>query len=384
MGASTSAEWHGNDVDVATIEKQLSDLWGQVTRADPHMAAVRTSIFNLIVYTKNDEQAARICDNLNQLAKRRPSRAIVIVADRSSERSSVDAHAALECRDQSARGFPLCAEQVVVTAHGRTADHLASIVVPLLMPELPTYLYWPGQPPFGHRSLHRLLAVADQFIVDSAEFSSPGDGLANLARLCSGRQGVHDFHWSRLTPWRDVIAQFFDGPTWLPYAWSIRSIRVEFGAGGDAAPATAGLLLLLGWMASHLGWEPETTLDGLITQSTTVSGLAGERVIPIDIRFRESAPESAAGRVLGIEMVAQPKGEPPARFTVQRGEDLQHARICMEVHGGCEITRVVPLALKNDVELLTDELELAGHDRLYEIVVETASRVAGREVWVPA
>jgi hypothetical protein len=110
--------------------------------------------------------------------------------------------------------------------------------------------------------------------------------------------------------------------------------------------------------------------------------LHGERLIPIEIHLRESVPE-AAGRLLGLEMVSQPKGEPPARFVVQRSEDLQHAEIHMQIHGGCQIARVVPLAVKSDVELLADELELAGHDRLYEIVVDMASRLAGREVWVP-
>jgi glucose-6-phosphate dehydrogenase assembly protein OpcA len=278
---------------------------------------------------------------------------------------------------------PLCYEEIVVTGHGRVADHLGSVVRPLLLPELRTYLWWPGQPPFGHRMFHNLLRMADQLVVDSAQFSLPGDGLANLARLTRAQQGVNDFNWGRLTSWREIAAQFFDGPTWLPYVHDIRSITLDFGSGGqDHRRATAGTLLLLGWVATQLGWEPETTLDGMAEDNLTISALQGDRLIEIRLQFHDRGPK-AAGRLVGVEIVSQPRNLPPARFLVERLEDLDHAHVTMKIHEGQEIRRVVPLNLKSDADLLTDELELAGHDVLYESVVDMASRMAGREIWVP-
>jgi hypothetical protein len=55
----------------------------------------------------------------------------------------------------------------------------------------------------------------------------------------------------------------------------------------------------------------------------------------------------------------------------------------MRVGDESEITRVVALDIKDDPILLADELAAAGHDRLFERVVEMAARIAGREVWVP-
>jgi glucose-6-phosphate dehydrogenase assembly protein OpcA len=258
------------------------------------------------------------------------------------------------------------------------------VVVPLLMPELKTYLWWPGQPPFGHRIFHRLLNVADQLVLDSAQFTSPGDGFANLTQICLGRQGVKDLNWGRLTPWREIVAQFFDGQNWLPYASGIRSVRVEFGAGGSDFPrVTAGTLLLVGWVASYLGWEPETTLDGLAQRDVTLAVLQGERIIPIEIQFRDHGPDARC-RLMALELVSQPKGLPPARFSVERLEDMGNARVSMQVHEGTEICRVVTLDLRDDVELLADELDAARHDQLYDQVVHMASRMAGREIWIPA
>jgi hypothetical protein len=61
----------------------------------------------------------------------------------------------------------------------------------------------------------------------------------------------------------------------------------------------------------------------------------------------------------------------------------QHAEVTVAVHDANEITRTVPLEVLSDAELLGGELDLGGHDPLYDHVVDIASRMAGREVWVP-
>jgi glucose-6-phosphate dehydrogenase assembly protein OpcA len=377
------ASWDGADVDVTGVEKKLSELWAEVTQDGELSSAVRTTVFNLVVHTSDEETANRVASDLGQLAERQPSRSIIIIADRLCTRSCVDAHLTVHCNGASDDALPLCHEHLVVAARGRAADHLDSVVIPLLVPELPTYLWWPGQPPFGHRVFHRLLGVADQLVVDSSEFLSPGDGLAELARLTSVRQGINDFNWGRLTPWRDIIAQFFDGQTWAPYANGIRSIRLEFGSGGDDfRRATSGTLLLLGWIGCRLGWKPETTLDTVVSREVTLSCIQGGRLIPIDIQFRDYGAQSV-GRLMRVELVSQPRGEQPARFSVERTHDLDHVHVNMEIHGGTKIVRVVPLSRQDDMELLAAELDLSGHDRLYEQVVDMASQMAGREVLVP-
>lgn len=383
MASSIALDWRGTNVDVTTIERQLSHLWVQLGHKLSDQLPVRTSIFNLVVFTASEDSARDICDRLDQLPRRQPSRVIILASDRSPHEPSVDGAVSVVCQTPAGRRWTRCYERLIVTARGRAAAHPGSVVIPLLIPEIPTYLWWPGQPLFGHGMFHRLLSVAEQLVVDSAQFQSPGDGLADLARVCSGAQGVHDFHWARLTPWREIIAQFFDGPEWLPYAHGIQSLEMKFGSGGNAASATAGALLLVGWLASHLGWKAETPLDRVPARDVTMGVFQKERLIPISLAFKDLGAK-AAGRLMGLEMVSQPPSLPVAQFAVNRSEDMERARVTVEIHEGAKINRVVPLDLKGDVELLADELELAGHDKLYALVVGMASRMAGREVWVPA
>ncbi|MGI8967807.1 MAG: glucose-6-phosphate dehydrogenase assembly protein OpcA [Chloroflexota bacterium] len=375
-----SLSWHGSDVDVSTLDRKLSGLWKEMAARHQHVHPVRTQIFNLVVYTADRAEADRIVDRLNALKQAHPSRTVILVADRFQSCSAIDADVTV--------GFglgehhaPKCREQVLLTVRGRAADHLASVVLPLKIAELPTYLWWPGQPLFGHRMFHRLVSAADRLVVDSAEFEAPGDGLADLANLCAGRHSVNDFTWARLTPWREVMAQFFDSQEMRPYVDGIQSLRLEFGAGkAETSRVTAGVLLLLGWVSSCLDWEPETTIDRAVNQNVTFTLLQRERLIPVDVVFVDHG-SAATSHFMGLEIIAHAPGKPETRFIVTRADDLQTVHVCVEIAGDTESTRVVPLLTHSDEELLADELAVTGNDSLYGTVVHVASRLAGREVW---
>lgn len=380
---SHTLRWSGDDVDLTTVDHQINELRKDLSRRLDEVSPVVTHVFNLVVYTDSVELAEQVASDLASVSRRHPSRAIILIADRWHQESPIDAEVRLMCSPATGEGPPLCFEQVFVTVQGRAADHLASVVVPLLMPEVPTYLWWPGQPLFGHRLFHRLLASADQLVIDSGQFRSPGDGLNDLARLCSGRYGVNDINWARLKPWREIIAQFFDAPQLTPYAYAIKRISIVFGQGdGDYGKSTAGLLLMLGWVASELGMEPETTLDTVATRDVSLSLLQANSLIDIDVNFRDVG-KAVGGKLMSMELRAQTKDGPEAVFFVRRSSDLLHAHVSMRVGSNSEVKRVVALDIKEDPVLLADELAAAGHDRLYERVVEMAARIAGREVWLP-
>ncbi len=165
VAAQHSYEWSGQGVDITKVGRQLSSLWKQLAKESETAWPVRTHVFNLVVHTESRSEAQRIAVGLKKLATRHPSRAIILISDRADERSSIDAELTVEC-PPGATGLPsLCYECIVLTIHCRAADHLSSVVIPLLIPDLPTYLWWPGQPPCGHCALHRLLSVAEGWLI---------------------------------------------------------------------------------------------------------------------------------------------------------------------------------------------------------------------------
>lgn len=100
-------------------------------------------------------------------------------------------------------------EVAVLRLRGELSDHANSVAVPLLLPDTPIVAFWPShapeipaEDPIGKHAQRR--------ITDSATCEDPLSDLT--ARSRSYRPGDTDLAWSRLTPWRSIIASAFDRP----------------------------------------------------------------------------------------------------------------------------------------------------------------------------
>lgn len=258
--------WGARAEGVAALERELARLRRvQSAHARELVRPIaRASVLNLIVYADREEHARRAARSISDLALRHPSRAIVVLADRGSREGSekrIEMHCQLPIPDGARQ---VCYEQILVRASGDVDDRLASAVIPLLVPDLPVFLWWTGTPPLGSRSFADLLRLTDRLIVDSADFARPEVTLPIIARISEaarGRFGVTDLNWTRLTPWREIATAFFDVPSWRLFLDGITGLRVGFAVdmdGRDIHPSQA--LLLVGWLASRLGWRPLETL----------------------------------------------------------------------------------------------------------------------------
>ena len=65
-----------------------------------------------------------------------------------------------------------------------------------------------------------------------------------------------------------------------------------------------------------------------------------------------------------------------ARFSFVRGPDGKAVRTLAEVAGLSPIERTVRIEAQDEVEILNDELMLAGHDRVYEEVLALVAQMA--------
>jgi glucose-6-phosphate dehydrogenase assembly protein OpcA len=134
----------------------------------------------------------------------------------------------------------VCSEVVVLRLCGKRAQAPASIVMPLLVPDLPVFLRWRGPPAFGTDELEQLTGVADRLVVDSREWPDPSAGLVRLPELFE-RIAVSDISWARTRPWRSAVADLW------PDVAQASVLRV-------AGPEPEALLLHA-WLAARLGRE---------------------------------------------------------------------------------------------------------------------------------
>ena len=362
--------WGTRAEGVSALERELGRLRRSMgAQAKEHGVPVaRASVLNLVVFATREIHARRAAKTVDELASRHPSRAIVVVTDRDRGASApeLEMHCHLPRQDGANQ---VSYEQILIRARGDADRRLVSAVIPLLLPDLPVFLWWTETPPLDAAYFDELLGLADRLIVDSADFSRPDRTLPRLhavARAGHGRYGLTDFNWTRLTPWRELTSQFFDVPAWRPFLDGVTGIRVGFAVEADGReihPSQA--LLFIGWLASRLGWRATGPLapseaGGLLFTMRRPDGTAIHiRVRP---RFMRGLEE---GDLSGLRIQAEHSGQ-HAEFVVKRAESGGHATTLVTIGGRGIAERNVPLGRPGVSDLLGEELTIARSDAIYE------------------
>ncbi len=362
--------WGAEATGIAALEHELARLRrAAVAQAKERgLTLARASVLNLVVYAEREVHARRAARTISALALRHPSRGIVVLGDR--DREGVLASVRLHCHVPQGDGAqPVLYEQILARVRGDFDERVASVVIPLLVPDLPVFLWWTGTPPSDARHLDDLVKLADRFIVDSADFARPDRTLpriADVARLRPSGVGITDLNWARLTHWRELIAQFFDVPAWRPFLDGITGIRAGFAVdmdGRDIHPSQA--LLLLGWLASRLGWQPVEALAPSEAGGLLFRMRRADRA-PVMVRLRPRFERGLdAGDVSGVR-IQSTAGRRTAEFVIKRAPDDRHATATVIVDGAVRSERVVPLPPVGIRELLGEELAIVGNDNVYE------------------
>ena len=114
---------------------------------------------------------------------------------------------------------------------------------PLLKPDLPIYLWWLGEPPGDDPTFLKLVEISNRVIVDSTSFFNPEQDILTLSLLHQNfpEYALSDLNWGRITPWRELVVQFFDVLEYRQYLSGITSIEIEHAAAPFASPTRTEL-----------------------------------------------------------------------------------------------------------------------------------------------
>ena len=170
----------------------------------------------------------------NAASREHPCRIIALVRDDNLDGAQVQGDLAAEIR----LGGDAGASEVIVLYHsGELAQHLDTLVLPLLLPDAPVVTYWPCKAP-DSPSTHPLGRLAQRRITDSR---TAKDGLDLLLALRDHyAPGDTDLSWARTTLWRGLIASMLDQPPYQP----VLSATVSEEAGHPSIDLVAAWLAL--------------------------------------------------------------------------------------------------------------------------------------------
>ena len=301
---------------VAEIETQLGHLWTNARKRTAgegeNYVAARSNVLNLVVVAGHRETAERCAATIAATAGRRPSRSLILSAADPDGPARLDAHVQILSAPAPTGSGETDAEMVYVTAHGDTGRHLASLIVPLLVHDLPVALWWPHDPQFGSHRADRLLPIADRLIVDGSSWSGNGlDRLAEMARQARTRGlVVADFSLLKQARWREAIASVYDLPDLRPHLRAVRSITVEYAAAEDED--STGLTNVVrpvyhvAWLASRLGMSVVLPLRRSPNGRRTAT--LRQRDHQVAVELRPVCSDLSGGSTVRVEIASRLRG----------------------------------------------------------------------------
>jgi hypothetical protein len=231
--------WQGEDVSIGEVEHELARL-----RDVADGSYMRTSVMTHLAWVP-EEWHDHAVDTLHGLEERHPSRTILLFPQPQGD-ARIDAAVSLHCFQLPGTERHVCTEVIELTLCGSTAAAPASVVLPLLIPDLPVFLRWRDRPDFDGAAWEQLTGVADRLIVDSTEWADVPEAYRGLEAVFE-RVAASDIAWARTGRWRALLASLW------PDIARVEEIRVH------GTPAQGNLLA--GWLRARIGKEIALTVD---------------------------------------------------------------------------------------------------------------------------
>ncbi|MFC4563235.1 glucose-6-phosphate dehydrogenase assembly protein OpcA [Nocardiopsis mangrovi] len=137
-----------------------------------------------------------------EAGREHPSRVLALIRRDPGAEPAIDA----EIRRPGTSGP---GEALLLRLYGPLGEHADSVVTPLLVPDAPVVAWWPGAGPVDPAA-DPVGRLAHRRITDALRSADPVKDL--LERVRRYAPGDTDLTWTRLTPWRSLLASTMDQP----------------------------------------------------------------------------------------------------------------------------------------------------------------------------
>jgi len=350
---------------LARIEQGLRDLWTPTSPGEPLRSRVCT--MNLVVVTSSPDIAAHYTPIVDQVTQTIPARVIIVTMAPNAPEASLDGEVTAICSADNLT----CSERVMLRASGAAAARVGSVVDALVVPELTTTLIWLGRVHVDD-PIFRELALDSQRVILDTEYTSLASllSLSKWARGTRAKIGIADLAWTRIAVWREMCARFFDDPLMRPLAMRVESLRLVQMSDKGARLGTEGALLL-GWLATRLGWKIEPIGGALRFRR------ADGKLVRVELGCMER-PEHVAPLAIASVSFHASESSTVANGTVARdfaGDVADVLRYKLDVNLACAGEQTVRLGANRGARVLERTLHRPAHDETFTEAVEFAEKL---------
>ena len=325
--------WERSNVGLGQVIAALPELR---RRAAGREAGTRTAVMTLVMVIGPDDDPEVTAGSVRSLGARHPCRAVVLRPDPDST-PVIDAKAYLWRAEPTAcEGHPVFFEELHLHVGGQAASHLASIVSPFVLADLPVVMWFPDVLP---DPADPLLRLASAVLVDTrvvvADPTAIGHSYRTLLELAN-HQPVVDLSWVRLQPWRELLAGLFEPEHSRPFLQGIHLASVS----GKPGPRH----ILGGWLMAQL-----------------------------DLRARELVLTDS--KHVAVTLEAGCDGE-EGRFRVSRDGETRAVWATAQLSNGIAHSQALPLPDDSLTSALSSAMSNLSADRVWERALAAAATLA--------
>jgi glucose-6-phosphate dehydrogenase assembly protein OpcA len=398
--------WQTGVVDTNQIKSRLTQQWlrlkgprpqrlSGLTRAsgeapESEVASriyARTNTTNLIVVARSSAQVARGEWAIAGLQTHYPTRAITVGSDPGLDRPAVDTDRESGPITISTRlvrpdsGSPVVGhfESITVLGGPRRLGNPLNTALPLSVSDLPIVVWWVGDMQYDFGVFRDMTEASDRMIVDTAGLGDVQRGLTTLAPLAKSerqRTGVlADMAWLRLRDWRNLIAQFYDAPPHPDALSAIGTVTVAYVADPEPGQVSglSSAMLLVGWLASRLGWRLDDRLTRTSSGLRLVFTSSGNR--PVIVRLHPSSDGVATTGLSNVTVTSS--GVARAEFRIEQFSESELLTTSI-LPDHPPMTRHVIVSPHDDSALLESVLRDAGRDPVFDDALATIADIFAR------
>jgi glucose-6-phosphate dehydrogenase assembly protein OpcA len=353
----------GEKITLEKIESAFRRFWRDVVDKDGSEAVLKSSTMNLIIYAQDRAQYHRVLEQIDDVISHHPGRIIIVFVDMESGSEAIDARISA-CLQEPQEGQKQITAEVIVLETGSCGfEHLAGAILPLLLPDLPVYLWCTFSCVLVNPYFKPLLRYTDRLIIRTEEeYDSPRQFADTLGTILALRRecSISDLNWSRLTRWREAIAQFFDNDKHLPFLHSLHEVEIVYSGGRLSSHA----LLIAGWLSSTLkeAIPAAPSLDDSI--------FYGRRTENLAIKIRNKNIKTISG-LYKVKLVAEENKKSVILAVTAMPDGSLQATV--QVGGALYPPNKIRAATLNDAQLLCNELDFMQQDEVY---LKTCQNVA--------
>jgi glucose-6-phosphate dehydrogenase assembly protein OpcA len=216
---------------IELTDTNSSGIAAEFLRARRRAGSPAMGMVMTLVFIVAEEAASDAMSVARAAAREHPARLLGVVLDSGRGTARVDAEVGI--------GSGMSGERALIRLSGDVTRHPESVVLPLLLPDSPVVVWWPGKAPDDPAS-DPLGKLGRRRITDAASVPTA----KAKAMLTQGRNyapGNTDLAWTRITGWRALLAAALDQHPGRVTSASVTAERISPSAD-----------LLSAWLADRL------------------------------------------------------------------------------------------------------------------------------------